>query len=168
MSSTGTVIWLFRLHSLLEKLCHISGERCWVKQLPAAPCCLERPWKSTQATPGLQAEARWCNSSVLTSLVINTGNATDVRLLLPIPLDLFRVLPKSRIWLPSLAFLGIIQWSSKAHRESSFQIHNTRNSYLIGKQTNKQAAMLCLNNVFDLLKISTIFFLIHIYPSIFT
>lgn len=55
MSSTRTGIWLFWLCSLLEKLCHISGERCRVRQLPAGPCRLKWPQECTQVAPGLRA-----------------------------------------------------------------------------------------------------------------
>lgn len=162
-------IWFFWLYFLLEKLCHISGERHGVRQLPAGPCRLKQPQECPQAAPGLRAQTRWCNSSVFIFLVINKGNTTDRRLLLPIPPDLFRILPRSRIWLSSWVFLGIIQGSSKAQTESSFPLHNTRKDYLIGgeKKGKKTAAKQCHNNVFDLLKIRTVFF-IHFYSNIFT
>lgn len=147
MSSTRTGIWLFWLSSLLEKLRHISGERHRVRQLPAGPCRPKRPHECTQAAPGLRAQTRWCNSSVFISLAINKGNKTDRRLLLPIPPDLFRILPRSRIWLSSWVFLGIIQGSSKAQTENSFPLHNTRKDYLTGEGGREKKKKKLLSNV---------------------
>lgn len=163
MSSTRTAIWLFWLYSLLEKLCHVSGERCKVRQLPAGLCHLKWPQECRQAAPGLRAQTGWCNSGVFISLVINKGNTTNRRLLLPIPPDLFRILPRSRIWLLSWVFVAIVQCSSKANTENSFSLHNTRKDYFMGGK--KKTAKQCHNNVFDLLKIRTIFF-VHIYSNI--
>lgn len=129
-SSTRTGIWLFWLYSLLEKLWHNSGERHRVRQLPTGPCHLKRPQECVQVAPGLRAQTRWWNCSIFIPLVINKGNTTGRRLLLPIPPDLFRILPRRRICLLSQVFLGITQGYSKAQTESSFLLCYTRKDYL--------------------------------------